>query len=71
MTDDVNVLQIFLFFFLYDITKKKKNRHLHKGPQQLHSSRAETHTLVDLTLPLLHFLFPILVPPQLVLTLYN
>lgn len=52
-------------FFFYDITKKKR-QHLHKGPQQLHSSRAETHTLADLTFSLLHFLFLILVPPQLV-----
>lgn len=60
MTDDVSVLQMFLFFY----TILQKNRHLHKGPQ--HSSRAETLTLVDLTLPPLHFVFLILVPPQLV-----
>lgn len=65
MTDDVNVLQ--MFFFLTILQKKKKQKtDLHKGPQQLHSSRAETRTLVDLTFPLLHFLFLILVPPQLV-----
>lgn len=50
--------------FLNNNNNNKKKRHLHEGPQQLHSSCAETHTLVDLTLPLLHFLFLILVPPQ-------